>query len=129
MQGNCGDCRIPKVQMDNIDDKFPARIGNDMVNAIDEAFHKGIYEDWEKDLTRKAIRKDNKAGKSCKKPLPLLNKDGKISKTRAKKAATRLGRHLQVTFFDAMKNLDLHNRVSVTTYCTVMIFLSRLTCT
>ncbi len=45
-------------------------------------------------------------------PRPLLNKDGLLVSSRSSVAASRLGRHFVVTFFDELDGVDLHNIVS-----------------
>lgn len=89
--------------MDDIDSSFPARTKEDMIQAVAEALFEGKYPGWKDEMEEDD---DEPVGK------PMFHKDGSIVKSRARKAATKLGRQMMATFFDDLEGVDLHSAVS-----------------
>ena len=103
-------CKVPKSELDNLESSFEPRTKENMLDALNDAVN-GIYPGWEKD------RGVDQHGKQ-RPPLPLFKKNGELySKERKEKAATRIGRHLLVTFFDDLNEVDLHTTVYTFAVC------------
>jgi len=75
-----------------------------------EALYKGIYPGWEE------VRGLDNKGKQ-RQPHPLLDKNGVLVKSTSDRAASALGRHFLVAFYDELKHVDLHNTVSIVWPC------------
>jgi hypothetical protein len=98
-------CKVPKSELDNLESSFEPRTEEKMLDALNDAVN-GIYPGWEKD------RGVDQHGKQ-RPPLPLFSKNCELySRTRKEQAASRIGRHLLVTFFDDLNGVDLHTMVN-----------------
>lgn len=105
VQGRCPLCTVPRDLLDDIDSDFQAKDKFSMLQKVKDGL-KGIYDGWEDDIVGPSI--------GPKKPRSLLKKDGTLAITRKRKIATKLGRHMLVTFFDDMEFVDLHSMVFLT---------------
>ena len=83
-----------------------------MLKALDQAMHKGIYPGWEGDINKELLQR-GKTTFDQPKPRKLVKWDGCLSQKRADIAASRLGRHFQLTFFDTIDGLDLYDKASI----------------
>jgi hypothetical protein len=106
-------CSIQKARLDDIDTLFPPRTKVESFNQMKEAMFKGTYPGWQE---HRGL--DNKGQQ--RQPHPLVDKDGVLVRTTSQKAATALGRHFLVAFYDELKHVDLHRTVSVVCFCALM---------
>ncbi len=113
VQGNCHRCLAPKRLLDDLDQNFAARTKENMFQAINDAIFKGVYPGWLADRQKEIMEKnlDLDVDRMSIHPRPLLKKDGTLVKERAATAASRLGRHLVVGFFDDLEGFDPHSSV------------------
>ena len=112
-QGNCHRCLVPKRLLDELEQNFAARTKENMFEAINNAIFKGVYPGWLADRKKSMLEKnpDLDVDSMSIHPRELLKKDGTLVKERAAIAASRLGRHLVVGFFDDLEGLDPHSMV------------------
>ena len=110
-------CRVPKWEMDNLDASFEPRTKENMLQAVRDAL-RGVYPGWEEE--RGVLQTGEQ-----RPPLSLFKENGELATTRAKKAAARIGRHLEVAFFDDLNGVDLHTMVQTSMYyvCTVSVLI------
>jgi hypothetical protein len=87
-----------------VDTRFTAKDTYNQLEAVDKATNQGIFPGWERFIKVKEGHK--------KKPRPLVNENGDIIKTRRSQAGTALGRHIQLAFWEDLKGVDFHKRVS-----------------
>jgi hypothetical protein len=114
-------CQVPKYMMDDLDSEFQARLKENMFKKVKDALN-GIYPGWEED--RRKSRKDSHLPEDKAtpvSPLPLINKDGTLVKSRKQTAGSRIGRHIMVTFFDDLDKVDLHFQVILNVVCVVLL--------
>lgn len=99
-------CWVPKDRLDDIDSSFPARTKENMLEAMDQALNHCIFPGWE--LERAAALAKSKMGQGKVYPKPIRNPSNWfISQTRKAHAASAIGRHFELCFYDSLKGLDL----------------------
>lgn len=119
LQGNCQVCRVPKLQLDDLELKFMPRQKEPMLRDVHQAVCKGIFPGWKQDRIKVLARK----GKDTSGPIhpqPLLKSNGQLVLQRTRVAQGRLGRHMKVLFFDDLHGVDLHPSVSSVNYVQAM---------
>ena len=103
-------CRVPKDKLDDIDCSYPARTKANMLEALDLALNSGIYPGWERDRAAGLSKTESHSVN----PLPILNpRNNKIAVSRRDQAASAIGRHFALCFYDSLPGLDLHDKVCV----------------
>jgi hypothetical protein len=86
-----------------------------MLKQVEDALVKGVYPGWEEDLLSQRSKRPEPSEKTTVRPKPIFAGEEKgIVKSRAGKAAQRIGRHLMATFFDDMEGVDFHQLVMCT---------------
>lgn len=104
-------CCCPKDQLDDFTKSFPGRSKSSMLQKVSDAI-KGKYEGWEQDRAKEFESRGKPVPHNLK-PRSLIKDDGTLGKTRKNQAASRIGRHMLVTFFDDLDGVDLHSTVRV----------------
>ena len=120
-------CWVPKDRLDDIDSSFPARTKEHMLEAMDQALNHCIFPGWE--LERAAALAKSKMGQGKVYPKPIRNPSNWfISQTRKAHAASAIGRHFELCFYDSLKGLDLHDKVYAVHYVLYMTICLVQTC-
>jgi len=102
-------CCCPKDQLDDFNTSFDARTKSSMLRKVSEAIQ-GRYEGWKQDRAQVFERLGRSVPENLT-PRSLIKDDGTFAKSRKNQAASRIGRHLLVTFFDDLDGVDLHSTV------------------
>jgi hypothetical protein len=120
-------CWVPKDKLDDIDSSFPARTKDSMLEAMDQALNHGIFPGWERE--RAAALSKSKLGQGKVQPKPIKHpRTGKISQSRKAHAASAIGRHFELCFYDYLKGVDLHDKVYAVHYVLYMTICLVQTC-
>ena len=107
--------------MDDIETLFAPRTKVESFNQMKEAMYKGTYPGWQE---HRGL--DNKGQQ--RQPHPIVDKNGLLVKSTSDRAASALGRHFLVAFYDELKHVDLHNTVSVVWSCALMCIQAGCIC-
>eukprot|EP00961_Rhodomonas_salina_P064645 869895-Rhodomonas_salina.1 len=73
-----------------------------MLDKVNEAIYEGVYPGWESSRV-------SKDGEQLE-PLPILCKTGLV-KSRRQKAASAIGLHILVSFYNNLNHVDLQSSV------------------
>lgn len=106
-------CTIPKQLLDDIDTDYTGKTKEFMLQQLAKAWKKGEYPGWEDDLKEDLSQRGIEVQPGQKlKARPLMKPDNTLVVGRGQHAASRMGRHFVVNFFDDMHLVDLHAVVS-----------------